>query len=137
MAPRIVTAALLVIEGRVLVARRPDRDSLAGLWEFPGGKLEEGESEKTCLARELREELELDAEIGAFFMESSYCYSKGEILLRAYWAVPKSKEVRLHFHTEVRWVTPSLITNLVMAPADIPIVEAWVRWCDRSARKCD
>ena len=134
MAIRIVTAALLVVDGRILVAQRPDSDALAGLWEFPGGKLEEGESEQICLARELWEELELEAEIGTFFAESHYSFSKGEILLRAYLAAPKTKEMRLHFHAEVRWVTPLELSKLTMAPADVPIVDAWLSSCDQRAR---
>lgn len=124
MGSPVVIAALLIANGRILAARRPDTDALAGLWEFPGGKLEADETEHECLARELKEELGIDTDIGDFFGESRYNYSKGEILLRAYWAFPRSLDIRLNFHAQVIWDTPSELSKLPFAPADIPLISA-------------
>ena len=70
----------------MLICQRPEGKTLAGYWEFPGGKLEEGETMPECLKRELKEELGIDAQIGNFFMESVYKYDFGEIALSVYFA---------------------------------------------------
>ena len=122
MPPRIVTAALILHDGLLLAARRPPADSLAGKWEFPGGKLEAGETEQACLARELHEELGVEATVGAYFGESLFTYSRGEILLRAYWVRIPSPALAPTFHDDLRWCDRPTLAGLDFAPADIPLV---------------
>ena len=71
-----VTAAILVRDGKILIAQRKSSDHLAGKWEFPGGKIEYGETPEDCLKRELHEEFGIDTRIGVFLAESVYHYDR-------------------------------------------------------------
>lgn len=118
-----VTAALIMRDDRMLIARRRRGDPLDGLWEFPGGKLEAGESPEQCLERELREEFGIDARVGEFFMSNQHRYPHIEIELLAYWARHLSGEFRLLDHDAIHWTTIPDLAHYDFAPADIPIVE--------------
>ena len=74
-----VTAAIITNDDKILIAQRGKDENLAGKWEFPGGKIEKGETPQQCLKREIQEELELNIEVGEFFGESIYTYSNGQI----------------------------------------------------------
>lgn len=117
-----VTAAILIQANRILIARRPSDDRLAGLWEFPGGKLETGETPRACLKRELLEEFGIQARIGPFFDETEYHYDHLSIRLLVYQAEIESGELRPRVHDAVRWVTPAQMSGFHFAPADRPIV---------------
>lgn len=121
--PKTVVAALICREGKILAAQRPANDHLSLLWEFPGGKAEPGESHETCLARELMEELGVDADIGSLFHRNRYVYPNGQIDLVAYWTSLKSSDLKLLFHRDVKWCGRDSLATLPFAPADIPIVE--------------
>ncbi len=121
---RVVTAAVMVEHGRVLVARRAKGQSNAGKWEFPGGKLEPGETEQACLERELMEELGIEVTVGDFVQDSMYRYERGEILLRAYHVSRTGGEIRLTVHDEVRWVPVEALPQMDLTPADRPIAMA-------------
>jgi 8-oxo-dGTP diphosphatase len=118
-----VTAAVLVKEGRVLIARRSPGRARGGSWELPGGKIENGESPEACLARELREELGIEAKIGECLGSHCHAYPEIEIELMAYWATHLSGEIVLRDHDAVRWVTPAELYRYPLAPADLPFVE--------------
>jgi 8-oxo-dGTP diphosphatase len=118
-----VTAAVLEKDGRVLIARRKRGGRLADKWEFPGGKLEDGETPKECLRRELREELNIDVAVGGFVGRSCHRYPHGEIELLAYRVVHLSGEFQLHDHKEIRWVLPADLPSHDFSAADIPIVK--------------
>lgn len=120
--PLPVTAAVLLREGRVLLARRPPGDRLAGYWEFPGGKIESGESPEDCLARELREEFGIEARVGDFLARSLHRYPEREVELLAYRVEHLSGEFELRDHDAVRWVLPEEIVPAELAPADRPLV---------------
>jgi 8-oxo-dGTP diphosphatase len=126
---KIVTAALLIKDGLCLIAKRSAGDPLANLWEFPGGKIEEGETPEECLQREMQEEFQIDVEVGHFFAESIYEYERGTIRLVAYWANWIGDTLYPTVHDEVAWVNKRTILNYKFAPADIPIVEK-IRSCD-------
>lgn len=118
-----VAAAIIVRNGKIFIAQRPEGKSLAHHWEFPGGKLEEGETLPQCLKRELREELNIDADVGEYFMISTYDYEFGTIALNAFWVTVKGNgEVKSNEHENTAWVSPQELDNYKFAPADMPIV---------------
>ena len=119
----IVTAAVLEKDGRVLIARRKRGDRLADKWEFPGGKLEEGETPEACLRRELQEELGIDVVVGGFVGRSCHRYPHGEIELLAYRVIHLSGDFQLHDHEEIRWVPPADLASHDFSAADIPIAK--------------
>ena len=120
-----VSAGIVCRNGKMLICQRPKGKSLAGFWEFPGGKLEEGESLQDCLKRELKEELDIEVAVGDFFMESVYQYEFGEISLNAYFAtLSADQEPVLKEHPQLAWINPKDLGAYAFAPADLPIVEA-------------
>jgi len=118
-----VAAAVLVKDGLYLIAKRRVGDSLANLWEFPGGKIEAGETPEECLRREMYEELQIDVEVGQFLCDSVYEYEFGTFHLLAYWASWEKGCLYPAVHDELAWVDKQTILNYQFAPADIPIVE--------------
>ncbi|MEJ5998625.1 (deoxy)nucleoside triphosphate pyrophosphohydrolase [Corynebacterium sp. H130] len=118
-----VTGAVIVKDGKVLGAKRGEGKSLAGYWEFPGGKIEPGETPKEALARELREELHIDAEVGEFVTTTEHEYDFAIIVLSTYYCSLEKGEPKLTEHAEVRWLTGAEMLELEWAPADIPAVE--------------
>lgn len=120
---KTVTAAIIIQGNRVLLTRRGPTEKLAGLWEFPGGKVEDGESLAECLQRELHEELGVLAEIGEVMAESEYHYDHGSILLIGLYASLLSNQLKLTVHDEAEWVPISDILAYQLAPADIPLAK--------------
>ena len=117
-----VTAAILTHEGRILIARRPTGDRLAGFWEFPGGKLEIGETPRDCLQRELYEEFGIQTRIGPFFDQTAYRYDHMAVHLLVFRAELEGGELKPAVHDAIRWVTPDEMRRYRFAPADRPIV---------------
>jgi mutator protein MutT len=130
-----VTAAVMEKDGRILVARRKIGSHQENMWEFPGGKIEDGESPEICLERELGEEFGIKAEIGEFLMESIHDYGDKHICLLAYEVKHVSGEFRLNDHEEIRWVLPEEMQSLDFAEADIPIVNFLSSFCKKSVDK--
>lgn len=120
---KVVCAAIVFENGRFLVARRSPQEKLAGFWEFPGGKVEPGETLQECLKREIAEELGVEAIVGEVLAESNFKYAHGEILLVALQTVLMSKEIKLSVHDKVEWYEASQMLELQLAPADIPIAK--------------
>jgi 8-oxo-dGTP diphosphatase len=119
----LVAAAIIVrADGAMLIARRAVGRSHAGLWEFPGGKLEPGETPEACLARELREELGIVVEVGAYVAAGV----AGQITLLGYRARIVTGELSLSDHDAVAWVLPADLAAYPMPPADLPIAVALV-----------
>ena len=118
-----VTAAVIVKDNKVLIAQRSPKDKLAGKWEFPGGKIELGETPQDCLKREIREELDVDIEVLNFFGESIYSYHSGTIKLIAFWCKWISGDFTLKVHSQNAWVNHNELDLYDFAPADIPLVE--------------
>lgn len=119
--PLAVTAAILWRDDRLLIARRVAPDWLAGAWEFPGGKIERGESPEDCLARELSEELALEVRVGALLCRTTHRYPALTVELHAYLARWISGEPRPVDHDAVEWVRPAELDDYSLAPADLPI----------------
>ncbi|ESQ92970.1 NTP pyrophosphohydrolase [Asticcacaulis sp. AC460] len=125
----VVAAALVDSEGRVLIAQRPDGKQLAGQWEFPGGKVEPGETPEDALIRELDEELGITVKRACLapFVFASHTYDDFHLLMPLYlirrWdGEPESRE-----HKALKWVRPNQMRDYPMPPADVPLV-AWL--CD-------
>jgi 8-oxo-dGTP diphosphatase len=95
---------------------------LAGLWELPGGKVEDVETLEACLQRELREELGIDTVIGKCFGSSEYAYEKGTILLVAYHVWWSGGSLVPTFHSDVRFVSADELWTFRFAPADVPLI---------------
>jgi len=120
--PLIVTAGIIRRDDCVLITRRPEGSSQAGKWEFPGGKLEPGESPVDCLARELREELDLPVEVGPVFDIVHHHYAWGAILLLAYECTPLSDIIRNLQVAEHRFVPAASLVDYDLLEADLPLV---------------
>lgn len=120
----VVAAALIDGAGRVLVQQRPPGKPMAGLWEFPGGKIESGEAPESALVRELAEELGVEvapAALSPLAFASEGLGARHLVLLlyaaRDWAGVPEARHA-----TEVRWVTAAQLRALAMPPADVPLV---------------
>lgn len=118
-----VVGAVLTQGTKVLAAQRGEGMSLAGMWEFPGGKIEQGETPQEALRRELQEELLCTADIGRKVETTEHEYDFGIVTLTTYYGTIVDKEPTLTEHSEVRWVDAKDLGSLTWAPADIPAVD--------------
>ena len=120
----VVAAALVDIDGRVLIAKRPPGKSMAGLWEFPGGKVDVGEMPEYALIRELREELGIDvtANCLAPFTFASHSYDDFHLLMPLYVCRVWEGTVRAQEGQVLKWVSPLDMKQYPMPPADVSLV---------------
>lgn len=122
----VVACALVDADRRVLIAQRPEGKSMAGLWEFPGGKVEAGETPEAALIRELAEELEIETKEACLAPLSfaSHSYESVHLLMPLYvcrkWqGTPQTRE-----HKALKWVRPQALRDYPMPPADEPLIAA-------------
>lgn len=120
--PLEVAAALVFRNGRLLIAQRPEGGHLAGLWEFPGGKREPGETWEECLRRELREELAVDVEVGERFDEVIHEYPGRTVWLRFFLARLTDGEPRAVGCAAVRWIDRRGLDDHPFPPADAALL---------------
>ena len=120
----VVACALIDADRRVLIAQRPTGKPMAGLWEFPGGKLEPGETPEAALLRELDEELGISTKTACLapFAFASHAYGSVHLLMPLYvcrkWdGLPTARE-----HTALKWVRPQALRDYPMPPADEPLI---------------
>ncbi|HKL57784.1 MAG TPA: NUDIX domain-containing protein [Sphaerochaeta sp.] len=120
---RITTAGILTKDDRYFVAKREDKGSIGGLWEFPGGKNRWGESEQETLMREFQEELGLDIEVG-LLVHSHDFVNKGTLYHQKAYLVScnQEQEPKLSVHTTYRWIKADELQSLAFAPSDQRII---------------
>ena len=128
--PLVLVAACAMIDadGRVLICKRPQGKQLAGLWEFPGGKVESGETPEECLIRELNEELGVNVTAACLapFVFTSHAYESFHLLMPLYLCRRWDGFVSAREHEALAWVRPEKLSDYPMPPADVPLV-AWLR----------
>lgn len=124
----VVAAALVDVDGRVLIAQRPEGKQLAGLWEFPGGKLNEGERPETALIRELKEELGIDVEEACLapLTFASHAYPEFHLLMPLYICRRWRGQVASRENQALKWVRPHNLRDYPMPPADAPLIPALI-----------
>ena len=120
----VAACALVDADGRVLIAQRPEGKQLAGLWEFPGGKVEAGETPEETVVRELEEELGIETKIACLapLTFASHAYDSFNLLMplfvcRRFWGFPQQRE-----HQALKWVRPNKLRDYPMPPADAPLI---------------
>ena len=120
----VVAVALVDADGRVLLARRPSGKAMAGLWEFPGGKIAGGETPEHALIRELREELGIDTEQSCLapLAFASHGYDDFHLLMPLYVCRVWSGVATPREGQELRWVRPARLRDFPMPPADAPLI---------------
>lgn len=123
MPPLIVTAALLRKGSKILITKRPADKQQGGFWEFPGGKLQPNETPQQALQRELREELDLEIEVGAIFEVIYHRYDWGPVLILVYECLPLSEVIRNLEVDEHRWLSVEQLPEYDLLPADRPIID--------------
>ncbi len=120
----MAAVALVDIDGRVLIARRPEGKAMAGLWEFPGGKLQAGETPEAALVRELREELGIDTRSSCLapIAFASHAYEDFHLIMPLYVCRVWQGSVTAREGQELAWVRPARLADYPMPPADQPLV---------------
>ncbi|WP_432370001.1 (deoxy)nucleoside triphosphate pyrophosphohydrolase [Staphylococcus chromogenes] len=118
-----VVGAIIFDDHKVLCAQRSEKMSLPLMWEFPGGKIEKGESDIEALKREIREEMKCDLEVGEKVTTTTYEYDFAIIQLTTYRCQLKSQLPTLTEHKAIQWLDKKDLKSLTWAPADIPAVE--------------
>lgn len=119
-----VVAALIKNKENILIAKRSTGDeNVYGKWEFPGGKVEDNESEKEAIEREMLEEFELKVKAAKFIVNNVCNYPNKTIDLRLYECKYISGEFKLHDHSEYVWVKKCDLINYELCPADIPLAK--------------
>ncbi len=120
----VAACALIDQDGRILLAQRPEGKSLAGLWEFPGGKVESGETPEETLIRELEEELGIKTKVACLapLTFASHTYETFHLLMplyvcRRYEGIPRGAEGQA-----IKWVKPQALRDYPMPPADEPLI---------------
>ncbi len=117
-----VVTGLIRKNGKVLVGQRPVGHSLAGQWEFPGGKIEKGETPEQALARELNEELGIEADIGTLKLASTHNYGDTGILILFYEVLFWKGEPKTVHHMDLKWIEPNELHTLQIPEANKKIL---------------
>lgn len=124
---REVTAAIIRDGEKILICQRGADDECGMLWEFPGGKRENGETLEECIIREIREELELDIKVLSVFTKSIYRFNGKEVYFTVFNAEICGGQLRLNVHNAAEWVTAEEMAGYEFMPADIEFVEKMMK----------
>lgn len=117
-----VACAIIEQEGKVLAAQRSATMTLPLKWEFPGGKIEAGESPEECLVRELKEELGVSVSIGAALSPATHCYTDFTVTLYPFTCRLSGGLITMHEHHALKWIEPERMPELDWAAADLPVI---------------
>ena len=118
-----VAAAVIVSDGKILAAKRKNERLGGGFWEFPGGKIEKGESHENALRREIQEELGVDISIDGFVCTTDFDYPSFHLTMHCYLCTILAGELELREHKSARWLVLSSLNEVMWLPADKEIVE--------------
>jgi 8-oxo-dGTP diphosphatase len=124
----VAACALIDADGRVLIAQRPQGKQLAGLWEFPGGKVEPGETPEECLIRELREEIGIETKVACLapLTFASHSYDDFHLLMPLY-VCRRFEGIAMPLEGQkLKWVRPRQMRDYPMPPADAPLIPALI-----------
>ena len=121
--PLLVSAAIIESEGHILLARRRPDVPYPDLWEFPGGKVEDGEDPKDCVIREIMEELGMEIDVISIYDVVYFQYPERDVLVLAWLCTWTSGEVRNLEVADHRWVKPAEIPSFELLPADIALAQ--------------
>lgn len=117
-----VVAAIIKSNNRIFATQRA-HGSFAGGWEFPGGKIEPGETPEEALVREIREELDTEIAVGELFETVEYDYPTFHLSMRCYWCSVVSGELELKEHAAARWLSKEELFDVAWLPADIELIK--------------
>ena len=120
---RRIIASVITCADKVLIAQRAKKDTLYEKWEFPGGKVEAGETDHECLKRELQEELGIDATIGDYFCTSSFEYKGEPMEMVVYYVHTFTGTLTLHDHKQIKWVKREELSLYDFPDPDKPVIE--------------
>lgn len=130
-----VTCAIIEKDGKVFAVQRGEHMSLAYKWEFPGGKVEPEETHWECLVRELREELEIDIDVWEKLPFSDQAYPERIIRLIPFiCTIKEGQEINLTEHNAMAWLEPENLTSLDWAPADLKVIENYLKFSAEKVR---
>jgi len=121
---RLIAAAVIEKDGKVLIAQRAKRDAFFGKWEFPGGKVEEGETLHECLKREIREELNIDVEVGEYICSTSFSTRKYMFEMSVFRVKKYHGDIQLKEHSAIEWLSPQELYLYDFTKPDYSIIEA-------------
>ncbi|MBQ7212049.1 MAG: (deoxy)nucleoside triphosphate pyrophosphohydrolase [Muribaculaceae bacterium] len=129
-----VVAAVIVSDGKILATQRADADQ-AGKWEFPGGKIEAGETLSDALRREIREELNMDIKVGECITTVFYDYADFSLVMHCFFASPVSAGMALNEHLSAKWLSPEELDSVDWLDADRRLLQLLRLSLSRQARE--
>lgn len=121
-----VVAAIIENDGQILIAQRL-KGEFAGLWEFPGGKIEDGESPEQALIREIEEEFDTELNVNEFLTTVEHQYDTFYLIMDCFICSIKSGEFVLHDHMAYKWINPH-VENIDWVPADVKVINAYIKY---------
>ena len=125
---QVVAAVVERSDRRLLIGQRRKTDTSPLKWEFPGGKIDQGESAEACVKRELLEEMGVLIDIRAILPPSTHCYPDFSVTLYPIVCFIVSGEITLVEHAAISWLPPERLNSLDWAEADFPIIDAYLAW---------
>ena len=123
MKTKFIAAGVIEQNGKYLIAQRAKKDAYFGLWEFPGGKLEGNETLQECLQRELREELDIHAQVGEFLCTSIFTIQDTTYEMHVFKVPSFTGEIKLNDHLAIAWVAADELSQYTYPAPDLPIIE--------------
>jgi 8-oxo-dGTP diphosphatase len=128
-----VSCAIIERDGLVLTAQRSSAMTLPLKWEFPGGKIDPGESPEECLSREVMEEMGVRVHVGRTLPPHTHCYSTFTVTLYPFVCSMESGEIVLHEHADMLWLAPERLRELDWAEADYPVIDSYLGSLNRES----